>query len=267
MWLFDFHVFYLAGQAVLAGISPYIDSTFISPYMLALVFALVAWLPEGVAYALYLAGCGWLMWRVLKKRLIWVLLSFPVIFGLFVGQLDLPLALLGRLLGPWALPLFLVKPQLGFVLAPWIIRRAGWRELASAAGLGAGFVGVSFLLHPPWFAEWLAYQPSLAEYASKDANVYFLLPGQMKAWAVGIGALLALPLGFWLESRRESWVVLHLFQPLTNIYSASVLAEWIGPWEVALSWLAIFWMGDIHAGAPMFLVGLSILIRYRWRMR
>jgi len=76
-----------------------------------------------------------------------------------------------------------------------------------------------------------------------------------------IGVALALPLGFWLRERRDSWTVLHLFTPYTNIYSPSVLAEWIGPLEVILSWAAILVVGTIHNGAPLFVVGLSILLR------
>ncbi|NTW09681.1 MAG: hypothetical protein HGA28_08980, partial [Anaerolineaceae bacterium] len=91
MWRYDFHLFYLAGQAVLSGQSPYSIVDFYAPYPIALLFALVAWLPETVAYALYLAGSLFLLWKVLGKKAIWPLLSFPVFFNLFVGQVDLQL--------------------------------------------------------------------------------------------------------------------------------------------------------------------------------
>ena len=50
--------------------------------------------------------------------------------------------------------------------------------------------------------------------------------------------------------------------PLTNIYSPSVLGEWIGPLEVGLSWAVIILVGgDIHNGAPLFIVALVIIIK------
>src|SRR5262245_22860376 len=122
MWRYDFHLFYLAGQAVLKGVSPYTITDFNPPFPLAVLFALVAWMPEPLAYVAYLAVCLWLMWKVLGKRTLWAALSFPVWFNLFVGQVDLPLALLASLIGPWSLPLMLIKPQVGFVVAPWIVR-------------------------------------------------------------------------------------------------------------------------------------------------
>jgi hypothetical protein len=261
MWRYDFHLFYLAGQAVLAGKSPYTIWDFNPPYPLAMLFALVAWMPEWLAYLLYLSGCLWLLWRVTGKRFIWAVLSFPVFFSLFVGQIDLPLALLASLLGPWGLPFLLTKPQVGLVVAPWIIRRTHWQHLAVVGLIGAAVVALSFLLRPTWLSEWLAATPSLTSYARRDSNIYWLIPSAAKSAAILIGVMIALPLGFMLRRRRQSWAVLQLFAPLTNIYSASVLSEWFGPLEVALSWLAILAVGDIHSGAPMFVIPLSILIR------
>ncbi len=261
MWRYDFHLFYLAGRAVLSGTSPYAIFDFNPPYPLAMLFALVAWMPEWLAYVLYLAGCLWLMWRVMGKRLVWPLLSFPVWFSLFVGQVDLPLALLACLIGPWALPFMLAKPQVGFVLAPWIIRRTDGQRLAAAGLLGLSFVALSFVLRPTWVSEWLAIVPNLTAYARRDANLYWLIPEHFKVASTMLGMFVALPLGFWLRRRKESWATLHLFAPLTNIYSASVLAKWIGPLEVLLSWMVIILMGTVHTGGPMAVVAVSILVR------
>ena len=270
MLLFDFNICYLAGRAVLAGQSPYSIVGFISPYPLAVLFALIAWLPEPVAYGVYLAGCLALLWKVVGRRSIWALLSFPVLFNLFVGQMDLPLGLLGAWLGPWSLPLMLVKPQVGFVVLPWAVRHAHWRQLVWPCVVAAAFLALCFVLRPTWLAEWLAFVPAVTDYARHDSNLYWLVPNGLKTIALVVGILVALPVGFLLRERRDSWIALHLFAPLTNIYSASVLAEWIGPLEVILSWLAIFVVGTIHSGAPLFVVALSILLRRAvvdWRTR
>jgi hypothetical protein len=262
MWQYDFNLFFEAGQAVLKGLSPYTIYDFNPPYLLAMLFATVAWLPKMWVYAAYVAACIGLIWKIRKWQSIWVLLSFPVFFNLFVGQVDLLLALIAILAGPYALPLLLVKPQLAFVLAPWIIRHITRKELKIVALVSLAFVTLSFLIRPTWLQEWLHILPSVSQYARRDANLYWLVPTQFKSIAVVIGCLIALPLGFYLKDRRLSWNVLHLFAPLTNIYSASALLEWIGPIEFILSWLAILYVGDIHSGAPLFVVAVSILIRF-----
>jgi hypothetical protein len=265
MWLYDFHICYLAGQAVLAGESPNLVPGFISPFPLAALFALIAWLPEPVAYGIYLACCLGLMWAVFKPRrnIVWALLSFPVFFNLFVGQVDLPLALLGTLLGPWALPFLLAKPHLAFVVAPWIIRHSTPRQLMGAALGCLAFLGLCFLLRPAWVSEWLFIAPTLNEYSQRDSNLYWLVPETYKTFVVAIAAVTALGIGFLAEESLASRTILHLFAPLTNIYSASALAQWFSPIEMLLSWVAILAVGGkIHNGAPMFLIGCSILIRY-----
>ena len=91
---------------------------------------------------------------------------------------------------------------------------------------------------------------------------------QLRAKLAMILPFIILPLGFLLANRKLSWTVLHLFAPLTNIYSSSVLLEWIGPIECLLAWLAVLIVkGNIHTGMPLFLVGVSILVREVFHMR
>lgn len=261
MWRYDFHLFYLAGQAVLAGQSPYQVVDFNPPYPLAVLFAPLALLPEPIAYFLYLIVCLGLLWKAMGPRMIWPLLSFPVFFNLFVGQTDLAFGLFASLAGPWAFPVLIAKPQVAFVLSPWIIVHSTWKQLLFPGLVTLGFIGFCFVLRPTWVQEWLGIIPTVSQYAKRDANLYWLVPAQIKTVVLVIGSLLGLALGFWLKERRQSWTAAHLLAPLTNIYSASVLAEWIGPVEVVLSWIAILIVGNIHSGAPLFVVGLSILLR------
>ena len=262
MWQYDFNLFFAAGQAVLKGVSPYTIYDFNPPFLLALLFAAVAWLPQMWVYAAYVIVCVGLVWKIRKWNSIWVLLSFPVFFNLFVGQIDLPLTLAAILAGPYALPLLLVKPQLAFVLAPWILRHINRKQFKIVVLVSLAFVSLSFIIRPTWLQEWLHILPSVNQYARHDSNLYWFAPTQIKSIIVIIGCLIALPLGFWLKERRTSWNVVHLLAPLTNIYSASVLLEWIGPIEFILSWLAIIVVGDIHSGAPLFVMAASILIRF-----
>lgn len=264
MFLYDFLIFYNGGKAVLAGLSPYGVYDFNGPYPLAVLFAPLALLPVPLAYALYLAFSIGMLYRLLRRRMVWALLSFPVLFTLFVGQVDLPLTLgIGAV--PWLLPLAIIKPQVGYVLAPWLVRRFSRQDWIKAAVTGLAFLALCFALRPGWVSEWLAAVPTMQAYSVRDSNLYYVIPDDWAnlrlALIYGLAAL-AWVAAFFLKNKSVSMTTAHLFAPLSNIYSASVLVEWIGPWEMAASYLAVALVGgSIHAGMPMYLVGLVILAR------
>jgi hypothetical protein len=265
MWLHDFLIFYNSGQAVLSGLSPYGIDGFISPIFLALFFVPFSLLPVGLSYALFITANLLLAWKFLKKRIIWALLFFPFLFALFVGQIDFLIAGIIILGSPWTIALALVKPQLAFVIAPWIImsfNRNDWKKAIISTGL---LFLLGFIIQPGWYKEWGSLQSGFGFYSSHASNIYWLISQtnlSLRTNLTIIGALIILPLGFVLKNRRDSWVILHTFAPLTNIYSPGVLLEWIGPIEVVLSWFAVLLVGgNIHAGMPFFLIGINIFIR------
>jgi hypothetical protein len=265
--LYDFEIFWRSGRRILAGTSPYRVHGFVSPLPLAVLFVPLALLPELAAYAVFVLVTLGMLWKAVGRRAGWALLSFPVLFTFFVGQVDLPLALAAALLGPLAFPLLLAKPQLAFVTVPWFLAHSGRRRLAAGIAAALGMLLLCFWLRPGWIAEWRAAAPPLADYAEHDSNLYRLVPAGARTALLWIVTPIALAVGAWLRERRESWAVLHLAAPVTNIYSAAVLAEWIGPLEVLLSWAALLAVrADLHHGAPMFVVALAILAR-RWYRR
>jgi hypothetical protein len=262
MWQYDFNLFYQAGQAVLSGNSPYTILHFNPPYPLAMLFALIAWLPQPVAYALYLLANLGLLWKVMGRQMGFALLAFPVFFALFVGQVDMLLALCALLLGPYALPLVALKPQLAFLIVPYCLLTATRKQLLWSSVIGLVILCLSLLMHPTWIVEWRFITPPVSMYAQHDSNLYWLIPPEIKIPVLVVGMMIGLLIALRTRNQQHSWVWLHLFAPLTNIYSASVLVKWIGPIEVILSWLAMFAMGNsIHFGAPLFVVGISILVR------
>ena len=266
MFLYDFHIFYLGGKAVLAGLSPYTVADFNGPFPLALIFVPFALLPETIAYILYVGICLYLLWRLMRLKSIWALLSFPVWFNLFVGQVDLPLALLASLGNPILLALALVKPQVAFVVWPFALHRMKKREWIQFGITLAIFLGLSFILRPQWVQEFLTHSPAIGDYSIRTSNLYWIIPASLmnaRVWITLLFAGVALVVSFWVRDRRLNWSLLQLFAPLSNIYSAAMLAEWIGPIEVLLSWIVVFLMeGKIHSGMPMFVVGLSIIFRH-----
>jgi hypothetical protein len=267
MWQFDFHLFYSSAQAILQGNSPYIVTDYLGPYPLALLFIPLTFLPEPVAYFVYTAINLGLLWKVAGLRQsLWAVLSFPVLFSLFVGQVDLILALLAITASPWALGvIFIAKPQVAFITLPWFLYRLPRKDYWKAILPAALLLAISFALSPTWVTDWLAASRGMLAYANHASNIYWLIPNsflELRAVLIIAGALGVLVASYWMKDRKISWVVLNLFAPLSNIYSTSVLAEWIGPFEALLSWLAIFIVGGkIHTGAPLFLINLAILGR------
>jgi hypothetical protein len=261
LWLYDFDIFWRGGRSLLEGTSPYQVPGFYSPLPLAVLFAPLALLPLPVAYGIFVLGSLAMLWKAAGWRSGWALVSFPVLFTFFVGQVDLILALSAALLGPLALPFLLAKPQIAFVAAPWLLH-SDRRKLAMGVGALLGMLLLCFWLRPGWVSEWLASTPLRDEYARHDSNLYRLAPEGARTTLAWIFSPIALALGVWLRERRRSWAVLHLFTPVTNVYSAAALAEWIGPVEVLLSWAALLAVGnDVHHGAPVFVVALAILAR------
>jgi hypothetical protein len=264
MWKYDFHIFYLAGRAVLEGQSPYLIPDFNSPFMLAVLFAPLSIFPEWFSYLLFIAINLILLIKILGKKSIWAFLSFPVLFTLFVGQVDLLFALIASLGSPWLLALLLAKPQVGFILLPYFFHKldkAAWTKVILA---GTAYLALCFIIRPDWVSLWLQQNPGIANYSIRTSNIFWLLPS---SWTnirvitnIVVGFLVLVLNLIWLKERRISWTTLTLVQPLSNIYSAVVLFEWIGPIEVILSWVAVFLVGgNIHNGMPIFLVPLSIL--------
>ncbi len=265
MWLYDFLIFYNSGKAILAGISPYHIYDFNSPIFLAIFFAPLAILPVGVAYGTFIAVNIFLAWKLLKKRMVWAFLFFPFLFSLFVGQIDFLLASLILVGSPWTIGLALIKPQVAFVIVPWMIMSFGKKDWIKAGASILVFTLLSFIIQPQWVFEWLATKPEFIFFSSHASNIYWLIPQthlDIRAKVTIILAIIILPLGFLLKNRKDSWTLVHLFAPLTNLYSPAILIEWIGPVECLLSWIAVIIVkGDIHLGMPFFIIGFSIIIR------
>jgi len=265
MWLYDFLIFYNSGQAILSGLSPYEIDGFISPIYLALFFTPFSLLPVSLSYALFVVANLLLAWKILKKRMILALLFFPFLFALFVGQIDFLIAGIIILGSPWTIALALVKPQLAFVIVPWMIMSFNKNDWIKAITSTSLLILFGFIIQPGWYKEWVSLQSGFDFYSSHASNIYWLITQanlSLRSNLTIICALIIFPLGFVLKNRRDSWVILHIIAPLTNIYSPAVLLEWIGPVEVVLSWFSVLLVGgNIHTGMPFFLIGISIIIR------
>ncbi len=100
----------------------------------------------------------------------------------------------------------------------------------------------------------------------RTSNLFWLVPAGFMNFRVilnlAVAGVVFVVCIIFVRSRKISWPVLALVQPLSNIYSVAVLAEWFGPLEAVVSWLPVLVTGgDIHHGMPMFLASLVVLVR------
>ena len=206
MWLYDFLIFYNAGKSILNGVSPYSIYDFNSPIFLAIIFAPLAVLPVYVAYGSFIAANIFIAWKLLHKRIIWAFLFFPFLFSLFVGQIDFLLAGIIVIGSPWTIGLALIKPQVAFVVIPWMLmgfRKKDWLKASLSTLL---FITAAFIIQPTWFKDWMTIKPELDFFSSHASNIYWLIPQAYLSIRASLSIILAiiiLPLGFFLKNRRD----------------------------------------------------------------
>ena len=177
----------------------------------------LTWLPLAAFSALWtallLAVHGWLAGRRLALAL---LLFVPISFEIVSGNVHLlyaAVAVVGfRWPAAWALPLLTkVTPGIGLV---WFAVRREWRQLAIGLGATAAIAGVSYLLSPADWAQWLdilrrdAGQPLATTGWYLPVPLLWRLPFAIalvawgaltdRRWAVPIAMVLALPV-LWLN--------------------------------------------------------------------
>jgi len=176
-------------------------------------------------------------WRprpgLLGLVLLWTLGNYYAARGLLLGQPGLLVYGL-HVLALWAfarrrdalagaaLALSTLKPQMGFLLIPFLLlvglslRR--WRFLAAFAGAGVVLVGLSFALVPTWLGDWLAQIEQYPSYTALGAPVWIVVRhylglGTAAEWAAN-AALWALLAWAWAmalwrgRGERLDWTVM-----------------------------------------------------------
>jgi hypothetical protein len=244
----DWTLFYRpAALALVSGSSPYtIGSFFNAPWILLplIPFALLpyrvgvaAWFVANLAIFLYIC------WRMAARPIAGAafMCSLPVIVSLLFGQVD-GLVLLGLFLPRYlGLMLLLAKPQIGIVVALFLLveiwRESGWKQVIKTFAP----VTVLFLISFALFGLWpLAYNP--ASLISTDHNTS-LWPGSL---------MIGLPLIVYaFRTRRENfaWMSAPFFSPYVAPQS----------WSVAL-------LGLMHNDVEMIAASLATWAMFIYRV-
>lgn len=170
-------------------------------------------LPVAVFGALWVAGLMVLLYAMLGQRAILGLLFIPVAWEVFTGNIHLVFAavvLAGfRYPALWAIPLLTkVTPGVGIL---WFLVRREWRSLALAVGTTAAIAGVSFLLAPDLWREWVgvivANRNATGDYPSVPVPLLVRLPAAAvlvtwgaltnRRWTVLIATMISAPIMWW----------------------------------------------------------------------
>jgi hypothetical protein len=271
---YDFDFFWRAARAIFEGHSPYAVEGFFSPLPFAWAMLPFGLLPFQAAFSAWtvLSVVGLVV--LTKRNALKAMLFLPVVFGLWVGQVDLVI-LWGGLRGGWlGLALTTLKPQLAIWLIPYTFGqwwRAGERKKILYTMLTVLVLyGVPTVVWPAWWSAWLANSPSIfvyAEHASSLFGAAALIALPVEVSFLGVVAIAAISL-FWLKPFSEAryWPYAAIFNPVSNIYSLCLLVRNIDWMAVAASWALLPLALWLHTGLPWALVPACLLLReYRKR--
>lgn len=224
---------------------------FIYPPVTLPLFMLFA-LPGAQAALLAVNGMAalWMLRALNASR--WWLLYPPVLLALWLGTFDLPVAALAflayRRKSSWLMALaLLIKPQTAiFWCVPFILEhpRAIWRM----AFVGGGAVGLSILLMPSTWAEWLA--------VIRDGREFFTayyINGSYSLFALAVGGL-----AFRLSQSRAR-ALTALLLPFSRYYSGVGLIGYAGVWAIALSWV-LFAAAAVTGTTVFFVEPMVVLV-------
>lgn len=186
---------------------------------LFLLFDVYAWMPGPL---------------LLGLLMLWAVFFYPASRGILLGQPGLVVYFL-QVLAIWALAkgrsgmagaalaVSTIKPQMGFLIVPflllWGLRERRWRLIGWFAGVWLALMAWSFVVLPGWFGEWWAQLTRYTSYTAIGSPVWVLtrvyLPFLGSAGEIVISVLLVAGMlwAWWrvIVKRREAefgWVVM-----------------------------------------------------------
>jgi hypothetical protein len=159
---------------------------------------------------------GALRWRpglgLLGALLVFSVLNYYGFRGLILGQPSHVVYLMTALtlwalsvgrdgLAGAALALSTIKPQMGFLLVPflllWGISRQRWRFVIGFGGVWGALMAASFALQPDWFTDWLAQVQQYPAY-TRDGSPVWILFEFLLGWPPLVGYTVRGLLAGWL---------------------------------------------------------------------
>jgi hypothetical protein len=156
-------------------------------------------------------------WRppvwLLAVLLLWTLLYYFAARGLLLGQPGLLVYFLEVMvlwaLAKWhdrlagtALALSTIKPQMGFLLVPFLLlwgwRTRRWAFIGWFALVWGGLMLLSFVLQPSWFGDWIEQLRNYPSYTALGAPVWIIMEYYLGLGSIGEWVINALLYGLLL---------------------------------------------------------------------
>ncbi len=268
---FDFEVLWTIGLAILRGLDPYSVVNSFYPPAASLIFAPLALLPLEVAYGFFLLLNAIVLVAMTKRDALGWLIFVPVLFMFAAGQTSLLLLPVMALLASkrrWAsglaVALFLLKPQMAFIVLPWYLIRWLIRDRERLVW-STGFVLIihlaPLLYSPTIYADWIETIGYGAGHKFGGVGVW-LLADHIGLWATAlIGAVVAIA-GLSLNE-KTSRITMALANPVLAYYDLVILID-TAPWWV-LGPASLIGLGLAHlvGGHTAFIIIPSAALAYR----
>jgi len=268
---YDYDFFWRAAQAYINGQSPYSVTGFFSPFPFVLAMIPFGMMPYNLSFGLWSVLSLMALVYVNRSRFPRLIFYLPVIYTLWVGQVDLMILALGFSATWLGVALTTLKPQLAIFILPYAVYgwwRKGQTDQIWKMGIAViALYGLPTALSPGWWSDWMSSTPSIFEY-SLHASSLFGISALISYPTAVVFAAVALVGGivFWVikpvrENGYWSWVA--LFNPIANIYSLCVinrLVDWIA---ILLSWVLLPISLSLHTGLPWAIIPLYTLWRGR----
>ena len=258
----DWYIFYSAGKAVLQGKFPYSVIDYYNPIQVAWILAPTTILPFEIWVYVMIALSFIGIVALCKRKSHLTLLSFPFVFGMTMGSLDVLLWVPSRLLGGVGLSLLTLKPQLAVVVAP--LQLMSWYREDQKSEVVRFFIstillwGIPTLIHPGWFMKWVNNLPPIETRLHGAASLagFHALTGGSAVYL----ALFFVILIWLLFKKRNDYYLAASFSPSFWPSDWMIAAEHITWRFTVLSWLLVPTGIGVNGAQFYFLLGFLIWI-------
>jgi hypothetical protein len=236
------------------------------------------------AFLLLIDLFGWSPPRwLLILGLAWAIVFYPAARGLFLGQPGIVVYFLEALavwalfkrqdtLAGIALALSTIKPQMGFLIVPflllWGLRSRRGRFVVSFAAMWGGLMAVSFVLQPSWFGDWLTQLRQYPEYTAIGSpvwvvtHVYLPFLGQPGEIAITILLIGLMVWAWWRTLRRQEAATFLWTAALTLTVTHLVALRTATPHFVVFTFVLVVYFREITRAdrqrGPLLVAGIMV---------
>jgi hypothetical protein len=281
----DFDVFWRAALALLQGRDPYAMPGVYYPLPTFFLFMPLSVFPLEFAHVIWTLIEAIILLAILRQRVPFVALFMPLVLSFLMGQMVIPMLgvfvlLRSRQFGGVALGLLMLKPQLVFFLAPWLLWQWWRRDRKQIVVFLLVFMALgiaAFAAQPDWVYRWLTVSGERvrAPISPSVWGVFSFLP--MPVW-LAVAGLLAIGIFIWAWRKNDFDILMvssMLINPVLISYDFTLLIPMISSlrfWLVMtmLSWIT-FGISAIElnerATVLLPLIVIILLVRQRQSQR